>query len=229
MKKDIILSMLLWFHIEANHKLKRMNVGKVAECLKTKHSIKYVREAKMLASAITDPSHQDSVECECSDYLSIEEESGCSHPNLCTKRVMSMLNTLLEKWDPRKSGKEEQPDAEGETDQIENALKIFNTNKKIKGYISNTFRIFTSRAKCNKLYIKTPTEHFNAQLRATIWRKKQSVLSEEASLNEGMVNLALAGVCINGNEGLNDGIIWFNIGQNTHNSAALVAMILASL
>lgn len=224
LEKDIILSMPIWYHIEADHKLRRMNVGKVAECLKAKHTIKYVREAATLASAITDPSHRDSDECECSDCVSIEDETGCCHPNLCTKRVTSMLNTLPEKWDPRKSNEEEQPDVEGGTDPAEGAFKVFNPNMKTKGYIGDAFRIFTSGTKCNRLYQKTQTAIPGDVQKAAIWGRNRTVLDESWS-----TDFTLAGVAFNDKEELNEGIKWLNVGQNTNNSAAIVAMILASL
>lgn len=85
-EKDIILSMPMWYHVEADVKLRRMNVGKVADCLKSKHALQLVRDAVDLASAISDPAHRDSTECECRDCTRIEEETGCLHPNLYQER-----------------------------------------------------------------------------------------------------------------------------------------------
>lgn len=132
LEKDITLSMPLWLHIEADSRLRRMNGGKVAECLKTKHSIRFVREVVALASAINDPAHQDSSECECRDCIKLEGETGCQHPNMCTKKASTMLDILPEKWDLRRSSEEEQPDAEGGTNQEEGAFKVFKYELKNK-------------------------------------------------------------------------------------------------
>lgn len=114
-----------------------------------------MRDALLLASAINNPLHKDSTECECQDCNKIEEESGCAHPNLCTKRAGSMLDTLSEKWDPRKNIDKDQPDVEEGGETPEGALKDFNPNLTTKEYIADAFRIFTSGAKCNKLYPRT--------------------------------------------------------------------------
>lgn len=200
LERDIILSMPLWYHIEADSRLRRMNGGKIAKCLKTKHSIRLVREAACLASSIADLSHQDSPECKCRGCNRIEDETGCMHPNLCTKRVSSMLDILPEKWDPRKSSEEEQPDAEGGIEPTEGALKIFNPNKLTKGYIGDAFRIFTSGRKCNTLYPETQIEGPNDPLRVTIWGKNRTVLNDSTEPDEKALDFTLAGVACENEE-----------------------------
>lgn len=65
---------VLWYHYFAQPKLRRMNHGKVAECLKTNHRMVTVGDTKRIASLQEDENHLEMDECECQSCMAMNME-----------------------------------------------------------------------------------------------------------------------------------------------------------
>lgn len=99
--RDILRDMPIWYHHAANPKLRRLNHGKVAECLKANHVMMKVGDAERITLLLTETGHIELDKCMCLSCMKMENESNCMHPHSCSCRAKEMIDTLPEKWDPR--------------------------------------------------------------------------------------------------------------------------------
>ncbi|KAK7037502.1 hypothetical protein VNI00_010994 [Paramarasmius palmivorus] len=100
--RDTLRSIPIWYHKEADKKIRHLNNSKASRCLRTNHHVRTTGEAEDLAAIPTiAKDHLDTDECECTECNSIESTYSCEHPNSCMKKASEMLNTLPPKWDPR--------------------------------------------------------------------------------------------------------------------------------
>ena len=87
----------MWFHFVAEQKLRRLNRGKVAECLKSKHGIKTVGDVELLAKKLDLQAHLESDKCECTRCMEIGNKVDYLHPQSYVDRARQMVNTLQNK------------------------------------------------------------------------------------------------------------------------------------
>ncbi|KAF5376091.1 hypothetical protein D9615_007753 [Tricholomella constricta] len=99
--KNILRERVIWYHSEADPKIRRLNSSKASACLKDNHGLMTVGNAEVIAEMLLDPHHQAHNECECTGCIHMDEILGCKYPHACATRARDLLNTLPPKWDPR--------------------------------------------------------------------------------------------------------------------------------
>ncbi|KAF5388098.1 hypothetical protein D9615_000306 [Tricholomella constricta] len=116
--KDITRLRPMWYHSDADKKLRRMNHGPTSECLKSNHALKTVGDTEQMASV-----------------------TRCVHPHDCATKAEAMLNTLPEKWDPRRAPEAEADDAHVE--EKDDEWTVLPIDLYTRGNLTDIFRIFT--------------------------------------------------------------------------------------
>lgn len=221
--RDILRQMPIWYHIAADPKIRRMNQGKMAECLRSKHKVLLVGDAEKLGEKITCATHRDSDECECEDCIELEISVGCMHPSSCVTRARDMLGTLPAKWDPRAT----QPDdrLEATHDEIPEAVQnlgvVFDARLATEGPLADIFRIFTTGPTYSSVYI--PEVHNNENELRTAFIKSKNKFDETL----GTIQVG-AGVAFSEREDLNCEGKWYD-NRLEQRGGVLLATILASM
>lgn len=219
--RSILREMPMWYHLAADPKLRKMNHGRTAECLKSKHKILLVGEAEDLADLAKENGHLETNECECRACMELENEKGCMHPHSCIARAKTMIGTLPNKWNPRAR----QPDdnmentaSQEETDTSPNLVK-FNPLLATEGYVADIFRIFTTGPMNNRLYMAE--RHVNETEPLTFYVKGKN--KTRKAPREQLIG---AGIACEGISELNVGKVWSGIGQE-QDGGTLLAIALA--
>ncbi|KAJ3999731.1 hypothetical protein F5050DRAFT_1564441, partial [Lentinula boryana] len=142
--REILQSMPIWYHKEADPMIRSMNSTISSICLRTKHKIRTVGEMADLIAKHHDPAHVPDGACKCMGCEEVRTRWQCEHPHGCMNQAKKILDTLPPKWDPR-SELPEDYQAEYRTSREENEQKIKLFDKRITttGSISEIFRIFT--------------------------------------------------------------------------------------
>ncbi|KAF5373439.1 hypothetical protein D9615_009490 [Tricholomella constricta] len=146
--KEIVRQRPIWYHSDADRKIRRMNHGVISECLKSKHIIRTVGDTETLANLLDIPEHQDHNECPCPGCADIKTRTRCEHPNECAEKANNLLNTLPPKWDPRRAP--DTPPVVQEENMVplpqaeEEEWLTFKNNFANDGSLADIFRIFTS-------------------------------------------------------------------------------------
>ncbi|THV02272.1 hypothetical protein K435DRAFT_653642, partial [Dendrothele bispora CBS 962.96] len=146
-ERDILREMPIWYHSQADSKIRRLTGSRASKCLLIKHNLTTVGEAEDLAAILVTVEgrpnpHENNNHCRCSDCTNLREKMGCNHPNLCMLRAQDLLDTLPTKWDPHA----EQP---GDNEPSLTSLpsqkdeEIFDYRLSTSGNLSDIFRIFT--------------------------------------------------------------------------------------
>lgn len=148
--REILRQMPIWYHREADKKIRSLNHAATSDCLRDKHGVLLVGEAEKIARCENTAGHLPTDECECVTCNEMEEESGCQTPHSCILKAKQLLNTLPVKWVPRKEQPEdyEKEVAEGEDDE---GWITFNPNVTVHGTLADIFRIFTEGNICNNV------------------------------------------------------------------------------
>ncbi len=78
--------MPIWYHIEADDRIRRIVTSRASTCLRDNHAVRTVGQAeRMIAELAVD-----------------QGDPPCAHPQECAKRALELLDTLPPKWDPRR-------------------------------------------------------------------------------------------------------------------------------
>ncbi|KAF8895864.1 hypothetical protein CPB84DRAFT_1682116, partial [Gymnopilus junonius] len=138
--KEIRCSMPIWYHCEANPRLKRMiNRTRASLCLRKQHKIKTVGEMEKVADCLNNPQHEDNEMCQCESCCEAGDiEIDCPRPHECFKRAKQILDTLPPKWHPKTLYPIEEEANNNEQNEI-----WFKKDMIINGNLGDTFRIFT--------------------------------------------------------------------------------------
>jgi ribonuclease HI len=137
-------SMPIWYHKFSNGDRWLFNSPSyVIKCLKEKHRVKYVRDARMLARKIGTPGHKHEFDCQCSSCRVSRAITKCLHPSKCYHKAREMLNSLECKWDPRLMQPEDYEDYQKPAGQDESGAADFDSRITTNGTLGDAFRIFT--------------------------------------------------------------------------------------
>ncbi|KNZ81742.1 hypothetical protein J132_10020 [Termitomyces sp. J132] len=98
--RAVMQELPIWYHFVADQKLKRMNTGKVAECLRSNHRIRTVNEVESLSSCLKSGRHYKMDGYKCEECMEIENKTNCLHPQSCVERARAMIGTIPNKWNP---------------------------------------------------------------------------------------------------------------------------------
>lgn len=220
--RTILREMPIWYHLATDKKIRKLNHGKVAECLKSNHKTFLVGEMEELADRIKCTSHLESDECKCTDCIELENLYGCQYPNVCVTRAKEMLRPLSEKWDPRAMQLDNRPNNEdpGRNNTSHSDI-MFNTKLATVDTLSDIFRVFTTGLTNNNLYFLTPCVEGQEPLRATV-KCRYSLRKMSDSTQIG------AGVAFSERVDINIGRKWPSTSPD-RSGGNLLAIILASL
>ncbi|KAJ7671503.1 hypothetical protein DFH06DRAFT_980205 [Mycena polygramma] len=115
----------------------------VVACLKEKHHVKYVRDARMLASKMGTPRHEHIPDCRCASCQVSRLTTGCLHPNECFAKARDLMNSLEYKWDPRLMQPEDYEEYQKPAERDESGTVEFDSRVTTDGTLGDVFRIFT--------------------------------------------------------------------------------------
>ncbi|KAK0436133.1 hypothetical protein EV421DRAFT_1716206, partial [Armillaria borealis] len=102
--REILHSRPIWYHSEADPKIRSLTRSSASICLRDKHNLWLVGEVEEISQLLDDPNHNCELwnaRCECHICTAMRENLGCKKPNNCMLRVKELLDTLPNKWDPR--------------------------------------------------------------------------------------------------------------------------------
>ncbi|KAJ7054799.1 hypothetical protein C8F01DRAFT_922420, partial [Mycena amicta] len=156
--KEAMRGMPIWFHKEADEKIRRLNNSEASRCLLEKHGVRTVGDAEMEAKLQITPGHRDRRNCACNGCKRTKRETNCRHPNECAKRATELLDQLPEKWDPRL----EQPADYEITPEDDEDWTTFDHVVSVEGSTAECFRIFmegeTHNERPDTRRVPVPTE-----------------------------------------------------------------------
>ncbi|THU82375.1 hypothetical protein K435DRAFT_584528, partial [Dendrothele bispora CBS 962.96] len=140
--KEMVRKMPVWYHVEADPKIRLMIHTLASKCLKTKHIVRTVGDAEAIAEALLEEEHEAQNNCECCKCTHLRESVQCAHPHGCMTQATKLLDMLPQKWDPRSEFPEDyqnKPQNDGED------WKAFDGRVTTKGELADIFRIFTEK------------------------------------------------------------------------------------
>ncbi len=147
--KTIQKAMPLWDHLHADRiRLGRLSVpSKLLTCLQSQHRARTVGDFLPLSAVLDDAAHRPRTNCKCQGCSALKRDVECANPHLCAMRARDMLNTLSNKWDPRRTQPEDyEEDAMRHlaSENLDRELVPFDRRVTMHGDLGHAFRIFTS-------------------------------------------------------------------------------------
>ena len=136
--RNALKDMPIWFHARENTRLRKAATSSVSICLRRKHGVKTVGDAMTAAECLNNPEHRKSKKCKCQGCKAARDNHKCTHPDNCFKRARQLLNTLLQKWDPRMAD-EQAPRNEAHHE----GWQTFNKQLATVDNVQDIFRVFT--------------------------------------------------------------------------------------
>ncbi|KAJ7260282.1 hypothetical protein C8J57DRAFT_954031, partial [Mycena rebaudengoi] len=136
--------MPIWYHRFSGGTPNLFNANvHVVKCLKEKHRIRWVRDARILAHKIGTPRHTDRRDCKCASCRVTKEITKCQHPHKCYVKARELLNSLQNKWDPRQMQPEDYEEYQTPGHQDDPDVAEFDSRITTNGTLADAFRIFT--------------------------------------------------------------------------------------
>jgi hypothetical protein len=144
--------MPVWYHRFSGGDRRLFNTNKhTVKCMKEKHKIHFVRDARELSRKAGAPRHTYRIDCQCAACQITREIMKCTHPHLCYAKARELLDSLQNKWDPRGMQPEDYeeyqaPGAREEDPPLEEGEEApvqFDSRVTTKGTLADVFRIFT--------------------------------------------------------------------------------------
>ncbi|KAF8059613.1 hypothetical protein FPV67DRAFT_1373029, partial [Lyophyllum atratum] len=159
--KDIVQQRPIWYHSDADPKIRRHAHGRTAVCLRDKHGVRTVGDAEKWAIRLTDSSHRVDPSCECPSCMQVEEDVGCLHPHDCCEKAKQLLQFLPPKWNPTTAPNEETrvPGDSNDSEWI-----VFQRGLVTSGPLADIFRIFTSGRTVGGLPTLSPPTNSDREL-----------------------------------------------------------------
>lgn len=136
---EIRRQMPMWYHIDGDPKLRRLNHSATSRCLRISHGAITVGEIEKLAKVLNDEDHLPTAECPCNRCTRAVVEVNCANPHECFTRVKALLDTLSPKWHPDTKCIEE--DDQGMV--VLAQTTPFNRLAQVNGSLAKIFRAFT--------------------------------------------------------------------------------------
>ncbi|KAF5371403.1 hypothetical protein D9615_009713 [Tricholomella constricta] len=143
--KDIVRQRPIWYHCDADTKIRKLNRGTSSECMKSKRDgINSVGQTETLAKLLENPNHRDNNYCACPECENMRSMVGCAHPHECAVRAKALIDTLPQKWDPRRAPIPHEQNTLEDTDQNpDEEWTTFKSHTITNGSLKDVFRIFT--------------------------------------------------------------------------------------
>ncbi|KAF9490623.1 hypothetical protein BDN71DRAFT_1399642 [Pleurotus eryngii] len=94
---EALQEMPIWYHEEANLRIRLLAKSRAALCLRNNHQIRTVGDTKDLAGKLTKRDHKRRAACQCGDCRAIRQHTGCEALYMCTNKASELLETLPEK------------------------------------------------------------------------------------------------------------------------------------
>ncbi|PBK59856.1 hypothetical protein ARMSODRAFT_991040 [Armillaria solidipes] len=182
--RDIIRTCPIWYHRNADPKIRKLNHVKASKCLQSKHKVRTTGDAQDIAEFLEDPNHEGSNDCECYICDTFRENIGCETPQKCMKRVNELLDMLPPKWDPRQLQPQDFEEETAEEDGEEHWK--FDKTLTTSGPLANIFRIFTEGDVCNETLDKRNHSAAPTTIRAATDGSCHKNGSELATAGAGM-------------------------------------------
>ncbi|KAE9383915.1 hypothetical protein BT96DRAFT_843115, partial [Gymnopus androsaceus JB14] len=175
--RNILWTMPIWYHKEANQKIRTMNHTTASICLRSKHGIRTVGDAESMANLAQSNDHSPVALCECDECEFIQETYACENPRDCARQAVKLLDTLPPKWDPRCELPEDYQGPPGvNSNRAENIIPFDNWIT-VGGTLGNIFQIFTDKT--------SPTTNTLSNLKPIATTGQLKVTIDGACKNEG--------------------------------------------
>ncbi|KAJ6539316.1 hypothetical protein B0H19DRAFT_961618, partial [Mycena capillaripes] len=179
-------SMPIWYHKFSDGDRNLFSSrSPVVKCLKQKHRVRYVRDARMLARKIGTPRHKHRVDCRCASCQVSREITGCLHPNKCYARARELLNSLEYKWDPRMMQPEDYEEYQKPADHDENGTAAFDPWVTTDGTLADVFRIFTDGYANGTHRAPDTSFSFNQAPKVTVYTDGSAIDNETDNVKAG--------------------------------------------
>ncbi|TFY69397.1 hypothetical protein EVJ58_g437 [Rhodofomes roseus] len=163
-ERSILRSMPIWYHSEAESRLRRLQHSKASKCLQENHHVMSVGDAETLAGNLDGPGHNPRRNCACTTCKQTRRDITCESPHACFMRAKELLDLLPEKWDPRRPKPEDHEMTHSLTDTDKELLQednytLFNGAVTTRGNLTELFRVFTTGEVNNETYQNAPPPH----------------------------------------------------------------------
>ncbi len=148
--REIIRSRPIWYHSEADQRIRLLTHSAASICLRKNHKLHLVGEAEEISYLLDDPNHNSAKcgpRCQCYICTAMSENLDCISPNTCMLRAKDLMDTLPKKWDPRFMLPEDYEDAPSS---LEEGYE-FDRRVTVHGTLADAFRMFTEGNTCNDL------------------------------------------------------------------------------
>ncbi|KAJ3965907.1 hypothetical protein EV361DRAFT_769044, partial [Lentinula raphanica] len=100
--KDVLMQMLLWYHIDADPSKAQRNRSVTAKCLQNNYKIFIVHEAIQLLQRLEEEGHYPANFCRCQQCAHDKDHLDCRDSHRCITTVAERLSQLKSRWDPTK-------------------------------------------------------------------------------------------------------------------------------
>jgi hypothetical protein len=140
--REILRQMPIWYHREADTKIRRAAHSQRAICLRKTHHISTVGETEALAKVSEEQNHKRRKNCRCRACNRIRAQTGCDNPHGCAMKAKELLDMLPRKWDPRGDKLEDHEPSDFKMQNEDGSLN-FNWRLTTHGNLAEMFRIFT--------------------------------------------------------------------------------------
>ena len=171
LSSEILRQMPIWYHREADKKIRRMNHQNASKCLRIKHLVRTVGDAEQVASSLNDPAHNEDANCLCDNCTEAGNNKGCENPHLCFKRARELLSMIPPKWNPLTGWKENDPASLPHPSTEKGMITI--------GGLKDVFRVFTEGQTTNELPERLTGLENGVQEIETVAAGFKQVLNEE--------------------------------------------------
>ncbi|TFY59887.1 hypothetical protein EVJ58_g5494 [Rhodofomes roseus] len=163
-ERDILRSMPIWYHGEADARLRRLQHSKTSRCLQDNHQIMTVGETETLASNLNSPGHNPRRNCACAICKQTRRNTMCESPHACFTKAKELLDLLPEKWDPRQPKPEDSERISHLTEEDrellgEDKYTLFDASITTRGNLTELFRVFTSGETSKETYQTAAPQH----------------------------------------------------------------------
>ncbi len=102
LSKEVRSQILLWHHPNFRKKKLKHYRTKICWCLKNKDRVETVGDTVWVAEHLNSAAHQERKNCKCRACSEDWNVRKCGNPYKCTKIAKSLLDNLVEKWEPHR-------------------------------------------------------------------------------------------------------------------------------
>jgi hypothetical protein len=152
--KKTARQLVIWYHAQANRKIRRLAASQTSKCLLKTHNILTVGNTEDLADHKLMNGHHKSWYCDCAACTTIRN-TGCEHPSDCIKLANGLIETLPPKWNPTSLTNL----APNHTDNDSDEWIPFSPSLMTAETIKDIFRVFMEGDPSNEIIMNMEPEH----------------------------------------------------------------------